>query len=82
MQVDSAAQAGSTITRRRRRLEVLVTIAAIVVIAAVVALLVWVAPFAASEARTEPANPNTGVGFTGSAVIHDEPGNVRVHPSR
>ena len=69
MQVDGALQGGSTVPRRRR-LNVLV---AIVVIAAMVALLIWAAPFASSGVGAEDAKPNAGAG---SAIIHDDAGNV------
>ena len=69
MQVDGALQGGSTIPRRRR-LNVLL---AIVVIAAMVALLIWSAPLARSGVGAEDAKPSAGAG---SAVIHDDAGNV------
>ncbi len=69
MQVDGAVQGVSTIPRRRR-LNVLL---AIVVIAAMVALLVWAAPLARSGVGAKNANPNAGAG---SAVVHDDAGNV------
>jgi hypothetical protein len=75
MQVDGAVQAGSTRPRRRRP-NVLLAIVAIVVIAATVALLVWAAPLARSGVGAEDANPNNA--GAGSAVIHDDAGNV--HP--
>lgn len=45
-----------------------------VVVVAVMALMVWAGPLATSG--TETANPSAGAGFSGSAVIHDDPGNV------
>ena len=75
MQVDDAVQGVSTIPRRRR-LNVLVAILAIVVIAAMVALLVWAAPLARSGVvGAQDADPKAGAG---SAIIHDDAGNV--HP--
>jgi ferric-dicitrate binding protein FerR (iron transport regulator) len=65
MQLDGALPGGST-RPRRRRLNVLV---AIVVIAAMVALLVWAAPFGRSGVGAQDAG-------AGSAVIHDDAGNV------
>jgi hypothetical protein len=73
MQVDGALQRGST-RPRRRRLNVLLAIMAVVVIAAVVALLVWAAPLARSGAGAQDASPNKAV--AGSAIIHDDAGNV------
>jgi flagellar basal body-associated protein FliL len=72
MQLAGGLQRGST-RPRRRRLNVLLAIMAIVVIAAMVALLVWAGAPARSEAGAEDANPNAG-----SAIIHDDAGNV--HP--
>ena len=72
MQVDGAVQGGSTVPRRRR-LNVLVAMVVIVVIAAMVALLIWAAPFASSGVGAEDAKPNAGAG---SAIIHDDAGNV------
>jgi hypothetical protein len=71
MQVDSVGQGVGTIPRLRR-LEVLLAIVAIVVIAAVGALLVWVVPLATSGA--EDAIPKASAG---SAVIHDDAGNMK-----
>ncbi len=71
MQVDGALRGGSTIPRRSR-LQVLLAILAIVVIAAMVALLIWSAPLARSRVGAEDANPNAG-----SAIIHDDAGNMR-----
>jgi hypothetical protein len=48
-------------------------IVAIVVIAAMVALLIWSAPVARSGVGAEDAKPNAGAG---SAIIHDDAGNV------
>lgn len=86
MQADGALQGDSTIPGRRR-LSVLV---AIVVIAAMVALLVWAAPFATSGVGAEDANPISGSAVlhddagnvhrgAGSAVLHDDAGNVHAH---
>ena len=72
MQVDGAVQGVSTIPRRRR-LNVVLAIVAVVVIGLMVALLVWVAPLARSGVGAQDANPNAGAG---SAVIHDDAGNV------
>ena len=71
MQVNSTAHGvgTTTISRRGRWLEGLLAIASIVVIVAVMALLVWVFPLGTSGA--ESANPSAG-----SAIIHDDPGNV------
>jgi hypothetical protein len=69
MHVDGAPQGGSTIPRHRR-LNVLL---ALVVIAAMVALLIWSAPHVRSGVGAEDANPNAGAG---SAIIHDDAGNV------
>ena len=66
-------QGASNIPRRSRRLEVLLAIAAIVVIAAVVALQVWVVPLATSGVGAEAASSNAGAG---SAIIHDDAGNM------
>lgn len=74
MQVGGTVQGAPTIPRRRR-LNGLLAIAAIVVIAAVVALLMWVVPLAASGGGAADAN----AGFAGSAVIHDEAGNIHMH---
>jgi ammonia channel protein AmtB len=63
MQVGGRVQGVSTIPRRRR-LNVLL---AIVVIAAMVALVVWAAPLMMSGVGAEDA---------GSAVVHDDAGNV------
>jgi hypothetical protein len=69
MQVNSTAHGvGTAIPRRGRRREVM-AIAYTVVIVAVMALVLWVGPFGTSGA--ESANPSAG-----SAVIHDDPGNV------
>ncbi len=77
MQVSGPVQGVSTIPRRRR-LNALLTIVAVVVIAAMVALLVWAAPLARSGVGAEDANPNAGAGV-GSAVIHDDAGNVHLN---
>jgi hypothetical protein len=70
MQVDGALQGGASTRPQRSRLHLLV---AIVVIAAMVALLIWAAPFASSGVGAEDAKPNAGAG---SAIIHDDAGNV------
>jgi ferric-dicitrate binding protein FerR (iron transport regulator) len=67
-----AAQGASTI-HPRRRLNALLAIAAIVVITAMVALLAWVVPLATSEVGAGDAIPKAGAG---SAVIHDDAGNM------
>ncbi len=74
MQAQGAAQGGvgTTIPRPGRRLQVLLDIAILVVFVAVMALLVWAGPLFPSGAET--ANPSAG--FAGSAIIHDDPGNV------
>ena len=72
MQADGAAHGVGTIPRRKR-LNVLVAIVAVVVIAAMVALLVWTAPLATNGVEAQDANPNVGAG---SAVIHDDAGNM------
>ncbi len=69
MQVDGALQGGNTRPRRSR----LPVVLAIVVIAAMVALLVWAAPLARSGVGAQDANPNNA----GSAIIHDDAGNVQ-----
>jgi hypothetical protein len=73
VQVGGTVQGASNISRRGRRLEVLLAIAAIVVIAAVVALQVWVVPLTTSGVGAEAASPNAGAG---SAIIHDDAGNM------
>jgi ammonia channel protein AmtB len=70
MQVDGAAHGVGAIPRRKR-LNELLAIVAVVVIAAIVALLVWAPPLATSRIGAQDANPNAG-----SAVIHDDAGNV------
>ena len=72
MQVGGTVQGASNIPRRGRRLEVLLAIAAVVVIA-VVALQVWIVPLATSGVGAEAASPNAGAG---SAIIHDDAGNM------
>ena len=69
MQADGAVRGDTTIPRPRR----LRALLAIVVIAALVALLVWAAPLATGGAGVEDAFPNVGAG---SAVLHDDAGNV------
>ena len=78
MQVSGPVQGASTIPRRRR-LNALLAIAAIVVIAAMVALMVWVVPLATSGVGTEDAIPKAGAG---SAVIHDDAGNMPTDAQR
>jgi hypothetical protein len=72
MRVPSAGRGVVTIPGRGGRLDVLLAIAAIVMLVAVMALLVWAVPLAMSGAQT--ANPS--MGYAGSAVIHDDAGNV------
>ncbi len=70
MQTNSTAHGvGTAIPPRGRLLGGLLAIASIVVIVAVMALVVYVFPLGTSGA--ESANPSAG-----SAVIHDDPGNV------
>ena len=78
MQVSGPVQ-GASIIPRRRRLNALLPIAAIVMIAAVVALMVWVVPLATSGVGTEDAIPKAGAG---SAVIHDDAGNMPTDAER
>ena len=78
MQVSGPVQGASTIPRRRR-LNALLAIAAIVVIAAMVALMVWVVPLATSGVGTEDAISKAGAG---SAVIHDDAGNMPTDAQR
>ena len=77
MQAHGAARGAgvgtTTMPQRGGRLEVLVAIAAIVVIAAVVALMVWVVPLATSGVGAEGAISKASAG---SAIIHDDAGNV------
>ncbi len=79
MQAQGAARGGAgTIPRRggRRRLEVLLTVAAVLVVAAAMALLVWVFPFAGGGVGAQDAaNPKAGAA-AGSAIIHDDAGNM------
>ena len=72
MQVDGAAHGVGTIPRRRR-LNVLLAIVAVVVIAAIVVLMVWAPQLSTSGVRAQDANLNAGAG---SAVIHDDAGNM------
>lgn len=69
MQVDGALQGGSTRPRRGRVNLLLATL----VIAAMVALAVWVVLLATSQVGAEDAVPKAGVG---SAIIHDDAGNM------
>ena len=78
MQAAGAAQGVGPIPRRRR-LEVLLAIAAIVVIAGAVALMVWVVPPATSGVGAEDAISKAGAG---SAVIHDDAGNMPTDAQR
>jgi hypothetical protein len=94
MQLNGALRGGASTIPWRGRLRVLLAILAIVVIAAMVALVGWAAPIASNEIGTEEANPNSaGAGSSvvthddpwnlprsnaGSAVIHDDAGDV--HP--
>lgn len=73
MQAGSAARRGVSTIPRRRRLNVLLTIAAVLVVAVVVALAVWMVPLTTTEVGTDAA-PKAG---GGSAVLHDDAGNVR-----
>ena len=72
MQLEGAVQGVST-TPRRKRLNVVVAIVAVVVIGAMVALMVWAPPLARSGVGAQDANLNAGAG---SAVIHDDAGNM------
>ena len=73
-QVGGTVQGARTIPRRKR-LNVVVAIVAVVVIAAMVALMVmWAAPLARSGVGAQDANLNKA--GAGSAVIHDDAGNV------
>ncbi len=67
------ALGGASTRPRRWRLNALLAIAAMVVIAGVVALMVWVVPLATSWVETEEVVPKAAAG---SAVIHDDAGNV------
>jgi hypothetical protein len=78
MQVSGPVQGASTIPRRSR-LNALLAIVAIVVIAAVVALMVWVVPLATSGVGAEDAISKAGAG---SAVIHDDAGNMPTYAQR
>ena len=69
MQVDGAAHGVGTIPRRRR-LNVLLAIVAVVVI---VVLMVWAPQLSTSGVGAQDANLNAGAG---SAVIHDDAGNM------
>ncbi len=75
MQIGGPVQGVSTIPRRRR-LNALLAIVTIVLIAGMMALLIWAGALARSEARAEDAHPKAA--GAGSAVIHDDAGNV--HP--
>jgi hypothetical protein len=75
MQVSGPVQGASTIPRRSR----LNALLAIVVIAAVVALMVWVVPLATSGVGAEDAISKAGAG---SAVIHDDAGNMPTDAQR
>ena len=79
MQAQGAARGEvGTIPRRggKRWLEALLTVAAILVVAAAMALLVWVFPFAGGGVGAQDAaNPKAGAA-AGSAIIHDDAGNM------
>ena len=83
MQAQGAARGGvgTTIPRRggRRRLEALLTVAAMVVIVAVMALMTrgMVAP-GTGGVGAQDADLKAGVGFSGSAVAHDDAANMPI----
>ncbi len=72
MQADGAPPRAGT-RPKRGRLSVLLATAAVVVIATVALVVMWAAPLARSGAGAQDANPSAGAG---SAVIHDDAGNV------
>jgi hypothetical protein len=76
MQISGPVQGVSTIPRRRR-LNALLAIVSIVLIAAMVALLVWAGALARSGAGAEDTNPKAA--GAGSAVIHDDPWNLKAN---
>jgi hypothetical protein len=57
----------------RGQTEALLALAAILVVAAMVAVAVWVVPIATSGVGAEDVAPKAA---TGSAVVHDDAGNV------
>ncbi len=72
----SAPRRAGTRPKKRGRLSVLLaTAAAVVVIATVALVMMWAAPLARSGAGAQDANPS-GAGAAGSAIIHDDAGNV------
>jgi hypothetical protein len=73
VQAGGAVRGASTV-HPSRRLNALLAIAAVLAVAAVLALAVWVVPLATSEVGGEDVTPKAG---TGSAVVHDDAGNVR-----
>jgi len=74
VQIGGAVQGVNTIPRRRRW-NALLAVAAVALIAVLMALWVWVVLPATSGIEAEDAVPTAG---TGSAIIHDDAGNV--HP--
>jgi hypothetical protein len=68
-------RAGTRPKKRGRLSVLLATAAAVVVIATVALLVMWAAPLARSGAGAQDANPS-GAGAAGSAIIHDDAGNV------
>ena len=78
MQISGPVQGVSTIPRRRR-LNALLAIVTIVLIAAMVALLVGAGALARSGVGAEDTNPKAA--GAGSAVIHDDAGNVNRNTS-
>lgn len=72
-QVGDAIQGERTI-RRGKRPNVLAAIVAVVVAAALLALMMWVVPLAPSGVGTQDVNLDKA--GAGSAVIHDDAGNV------
>ncbi len=64
---------GANAIPRRRRLNALMAGVAVLAIAALVALMVWVGPLGFNRAKTGDTVPGAG-----TAVIHDDAGNV--HP--
>ena len=71
MQTGSAARRGAGTLPGRGRMEVLLTMAAALAVA--LALMVWVVPLATSGVGAEDAVQKAG---TGSAVVHDDAGNL------
>lgn len=78
MQQYGAGQGASTMPRRGRLRLLLSAIVLFVVIATLAALVVWVAPLAKGGAGAEDADLRSGAG---SAVIHDDAGNVNHYAS-